>query len=502
MEMFLNIMLQAIHPYTLLLSFVGVNLGLFVGAVPGLGVVMAMTILLPFTFSVPPLPALTMLASIYVGGMSGDVIPAVLFGIPGTPGAAADVLDGHPLAKQGRANEALNLSIFGSFIGGIFSALTLLLFSGPLVAIAVNFGPPEYFWMALCGLSLIATLSREALIKGLFTGAVGVGISMIGIDAIYGTPRFTFGNPNLIDGIPLLPPLLGLFAFSRVLEMIQESVLSFTTTKLKLFDVRTYIPSLNSLLGLRKTFMRSAIIGTFVGILPGAGADIAAWVAYGQEKRASKTPEKFGTGAIEGLVAAETANSAVTGGSMLPLLALGIPGSASAALMYAGITVQGIGPGLELFTRYKDLVYALICGFFLANIMTLVCCLLFRNLIAHLLTLTPNYILTTVITITSIIGAYTIQNNMFHVYLMLLFGALGYILSKLGYPLAPLVLGIILGPMAENGLLQSLDIFDTNPWMIFFGNRGISAIFVCILMIILLSPLFVRIIKAKRNLQL
>ena len=494
MEIFLDILQQAIHPYTLLLSFIGVNLGLFVGAVPGLGVVMAMTILLPFTFAIPPLPALAMLASIYVGGMSGDVIPAVLFGIPGTPGAAADVLDGHPLAKQGKANEALNLSIFGSYIGGTFSTFALLFFSGPLVTIAVNFGPPEYFWLALCGLSLIATLAHEALIKGLFAGAVGVGISMIGLDAIYGTARFTFDNPNLIDGIPLLPPLLGLFAFSRVLEMIQEGGMSITSTKMKLFDVRTYIPSGRGLLNLRKTFARSATIGTFVGILPGAGADIAAWAAYGQEKRVSKTPEKFGKGAIEGLVAAETANSAVTGGSMLPLLTLGIPGSASAALMYAGITVQGIGPGLELFSRYKTLVYALISGLFLANLMTLVCCLFFRNLIARLLSLTPNYLITTVITITSIIGAYTIQNNMFHVYMMLIFGALGFIMSKLGYPLAPLVLGIILGPMVENGLMQSLDIFDTNPWMIFFGNRGISAILVGLLMIILLSPLFVRLL--------
>ncbi len=498
MDAFFEIFRQTIHPYTLLLSFIGVNLGLIVGAVPGLGVIMAMTILLPFTFHIPPLPALAMLAAIYVGGMCGDVIPAVFLGIPGTPGAAADVLDGYPLAKQGRASEALNLSIFGSFIGGTFSTLILLLFAGPLVAIAVNFGPPEYFWLALCGLSLIATLTHGSLVKGLVAGGLGVAISTIGMDPIYGTFRFTFENPNLIEGIPLLPPLLGLFAFSRVLEMVQEGEVHFVPPRTRLFDFKESLPAPYAIVKLMKTYFRAASVGTFVGILPGAGGDIAAWMAYGQEKKASDNPEKFGKGAIEGLVAAETANSAVTGGAMLPLLTLGIPGSAATALIYAGIMVQGLAPGLELFSKHRDLVYALIAGLFLANTMTLVCCLFLRSLIARLLGHTPNYILTIVITLTSIIGAYTIQNNMFHVFVMLAFGVLGFFMTKLKYPLAPMVLGIILGSMVEKGLQESLMIFDTNPWMIFSGNRGYSLVLVGLLLLILFSPYLLSVYKKRK----
>jgi putative tricarboxylic transport membrane protein len=318
------------------------------------------------------------------------------------------------------------------------------------------------------------------------------------MDPIFGTMRFTFDNPNLLEGIPLLPPLLGLFAFSRVLEMVQEGVVAFKPPKTKLFDFRSSIPSLSALLGLAKTYFRSAAVGTFVGILPGAGGDIAGWMAYGQEKKASKTPERFGKGAIEGLVAAETANSAVTGGAMLPLLALGIPGSAAAALIYAGIMVQGLAPGLELFSKHQDLVYALIAGLFLANVMCLLCCLFLRSLIARMLGLTPNYILTIIITITSIIGAFTIQNNMFHVYVMLGFGILGFFMSKLRYPLAPMVLGIILGSMVEKGLQESFMIFDENPWMIFAGNRGYSIFLVLLLIGILFSPLMYRMYRSAK----
>jgi putative tricarboxylic transport membrane protein len=497
MEIFINILQQTVSPINLVLSFFGVIIGVIVGAIPGLGVVTAMSLLLPFTYKIPPLPALTMLASIFVGGMAGDVIPAVLMGIPGTPGSAADVLDGYPLAKQGRATEALNLSIFGSFIGGIFSALVLLICSGPLVSVAINFGPPEYFWLASIGLVIIARLSHESLAKGLVAGALGVGISTIGLDQMFGELRFTFNNPNLVSGIPLLPPLLGLFAFSRILEMIEESMPSVTFPKIKIFDFKHLFPSVSILRGMVKTFFRASSIGTFIGILPGAGGNLAAWMAYGEEKRASKTPERFGKGAIEGLVAAETANSAVTGGALVPLLTLGIPGSPSAAMLYTGITVQGLAPGLELFTRHGKLVYGLISGLFLANIMTLFCCLFLRGMIARLLNFTPYYLLTVIITITSIIGAYTIQNNMFHVYVMLLFGAIGYFMTKLQYPLAPMVLGIILGPMIEHGLRTSLAIFNDNRWMIFWGKKGISSIMVGLLILIFIIPAIKRIIKKK-----
>lgn len=488
MENFFGILFQAFEPFTLFMSVIGVIVGLIVGATPGLGPVMALSVLLPFTFKMPALPSLALMAAIYVGANAGDAIPAVLIGVPGTAGAAADVLDGYPLAEQGRGTEALNISIIGSFIGGTFSTLILLLFAGPLVSVSVNFGPPEYFWLACCGLSIIAVLSSGTMIKGLISGALGVGISAIGIDLTYGFVRFTFDNPNLLEGIPLLPILLGLFAISRTLEMVQEGIFNLKLSKTKLFDLE--LPSLSVITGLKKTFFRASIIGTFIGILPGAGANIAGWMAYGEEKRSSKNSEKFGKGAIEGLAAAETANSAVTGGAMLPLLCLGIPGSPTTAVMYAGITVQGLAPGLDLFSKYSDLVYALIVGLFIANLATLIIGLFLRTMISRLLGMTPGHILTVAISVASILGAYSIENNMFHVYTMLFFGAMGFALKKIHVPVAPIVLGVILGPMMEVGLRQSLDLFGTNYWMIFTGNRGISIIFVLLLIFILFGRTF------------
>lgn len=487
MEILSQVLIEVFNPLNLGYVFLGTLVGVIVGAIPGLGSVMGMALLLPLTFGIGKISALTMLPAIYVGAMAGDVIPAVTIGIPGTPGAAADVLDGHPLALQGKGEEALTQSIFGSFGGGIISALLLLGVAGILAQFALKFGPSETLWLGVLGLSVIATLSGESLLKGFLAGFFGVFLSTIGLDVFSGVPRFTFGSPALLEGIPLIPPLIGFFALSRLFLMAEgEAEKAKAKTRSLLPSLKTIFPTSTQLKRLMMTILRASGIGTFLGALPGVGSVTSAWVSYSMERNFSKNPERFGNGAIEGLVAAETGNSAVTGGALIPLLALGIPGSASMAILLAGFRIHGLVPGPSLFSQSPITLYSIIVGVILASFFMLAIGVFLRGPIVRLIALAPNSILVPIVIVFCAIGTYGVGYNIYHVYMMVLFGIIGYFTRKHEIPSAPIILGLILGPFVERGFRQSLLIFD-NPYQLFFGRYGIALgiiIFIIILQVL------------------
>lgn len=470
----------------LLAISIGTAMGLFVGAMPGLSATMAIAILLPVTFGMEPATGLSMLASLYMGAMYGGSIAAILLRTPGTPAAAATVMDGYPMAQKGQAGKALGVSLVASLIGGVISSIALLTIAPMLGNIAVQFGPVELFAVAVLGITMIGSLSQGSAIKGTLSGALGLLLAMVGMSPITGTPRFTFGNINLFSGISYTVALIGLFSIPQAIRLIEKDehvakAISSITDRM--------LPTWKEFKSMIVTILRSSAIGIFTGIIPGTGGDTACWFGYNEAKRFSKDKDKFGTGLPEGVAASEAANNAVVGGALIPTITLGIPGSSATAILMGGLMVHGIMPGPTLMTEHADITYTLIWAVLLSNIFMFVEGLLFTRA-SITVTRVRNKVLAPVIVILCVIGSFAINNSIFDVFMMFTFGILGYLMDKIGMPAAPMVVGLILGNMLDTSLFQSLAI-SHGSWAIFITNP-ISAVLLLISLLSILqaTPLF------------
>ncbi len=448
-------------PSIVLMICAGTTAGIVIGALPGLTATMGVALLVPLTFGRPALESISMLMGIYCGAMYGGSISAILIRTPGTPAGAATVLDGYPMAKRGEAGRAMSMALFASFFGGVVGAL-IMTFASPFISsIALEFGPIEYFGLAIFGLSVIVSISGRSLTKGAISAFFGLLIACIGFDPISGFPRFTFGMVEMMEGPPFIPTLIGLFAVSEVFNEVQKTG---RIQQVKA-NLDRYLPTLADIKATFKTLTRSSLIGTGIGAIPGAGGDIAAFVAYGEAKRASKTPEKFGTGEINGLAASESANNACAGGAMIPLLSLGVPGDAVTAVLLGAFVIQGLQPGPMLYKEHMDVVYQIFAAMMVAQFAMQFIGMAGIRLFAKVI-LVDRAILTPAIFVLSMVGAFAMRSNVFDVYTTLAFGIIGYIMARHDYPLSPILLALILGPMAESNLRRAMVISSGDPMIL------------------------------------
>lgn len=469
---------------SILAMIVGTAAGILVGAIPGLTATLAMALLLPFTYTMSPLVALGMMAGIYNGSMYGGAIPAILMRIPGTPSAVATTFDGYPLAQAGRAKYALHIALVSSTAGSIISALALMIIAPPLVTLALKFGPIEYFWVAIFGLTSVSLLLAGAPAKGLASAMIGVAVGLVGMDMMTGAERLVFGVRHIAGGVDLAVMLTGLFAIPPALAMLASpsagsSRADLTGAGLKLREAITFA----------RTWFRSGIIGVIIGIMPGAGGNLAGILSYAEEKRAARDSSRFGKGDPRGIAASECANNADNASSLIPTLALGVPGNSVAALMMGAMLIQGLNPGPALFSQHADVVYGFMWQMLLTAFMMLGLGLVGAKLFVNMLRI-PAALLAPMILIICSLGTYASTNAMADVWLMLAFGVTGYVLSRSGYPIAPIVLGAILGPMAESSFRQGLLISRGDP--LSFVSSPISIILVVAILAILALPLLRR----------
>jgi len=501
LEKIVYVFLTVFQINNLLLLTVGTFIGIIFGALPGFTAGMGVAVLIPITFGMNPVSGLLLLAGVYNGAIYGGSITAILLHTPGTPAAAATAIDGYEMTKKGKAAEALRTAVTASTFGGIFSAILLLLIAPPLANIALKFGPPEYFLLAVFGLTIIASLGEGAFIKSILSGILGLFIGTVGLDPILSYPRFTFGSPYLLDGVSYVPALIGLFALSQVFIML-EKIKILSRAKEEKEEI-THIKaegrrfcSLPEIKLLLKTFIRSSIIGTFIGMLPGAGASIASFLGYNEAKRASKHPEKFGTGIAEGVAASEAANNAVTGGSLIPLLTLGIPGNSVTAILLGGLMIHGLRPGYELFTKLSNITYPFMLGLLFGNIIMFFMGSFLASFFAKIVKKLSDEILITGICIFATMGAYAINSNIFDIWILLIFGVLGYFFRKTGFSTIAVVLGIILGPLAETGLKQSL-MLGKGHVIIYFFTRPICIILITLIVLSIITQ-YIKEAKVKK----
>jgi len=474
-------------PFTLMLLVLGIVLGLIIGILPGLGPPIAIALALPFTFYLEPVPSMVLLLGIYSAAIYGGSISAIAVGIPGTGAAIATVEDGHQMFKQGKGGEALGFSLTGSIIGGLFSAMCLALVAPLLASLAVQFGPREYLAISVFGLVVVVRVAGKSLPKGLMMGGLGIFLTTWGLDELNGTERYTFGTYYLYEGLPLVPFLVGLFAMSEVLIGAERAAkkVSFDTASL---SVR--LPGFKALVRMKDVILRSSIIGTVIGIIPGEGAAVGAFFAYSEAKRRSNNPEEFGKGKAEGILAPETANNATVGGALVPTLTLGVPGSPAAAVLLGALLIQGLTPGPKLFSDQPDLMYAIFLGLFLINILMMLIGLVAIRFAAQLIRVPTTVIVPTVMLL-SFVGIYSVSNSFFNVSVLLGAGILGYVIRKLGYSIAPLSIGFVLGPILENSLRQSITIADGSVAEFFSTPIGLT-IYCALALTILWGPISAR----------
>ena len=487
MGLFDNILLGfqvALSWQNLFFCLIGVTYGTLIGVLPGIGPVVGVSILIPITFGLNATTAIITMAGVYYGAMYGGSTTSILINVPGESASVVTCLDGYQMARKGRAGPALGMAALASFFAGTLSVVLLTLIAPPLADVALSFGPPEYFALTFMGLTLVTSLAGESMVKGLMSGAFGLIVACVGVDAVSGEERFTFGILSLLDGMGFVGVAVGLFAVSEVLCNLEESMEQvFVKAKLGL---RNLFPNLQDWKDSWWPMWRSSLLGFFVGNLPGAGATIASFMAYGMEKKLSKHPERFGTGTIEGVASPEAANNAAAGGAMVPLLALGIPSSGTGAVLLGALLVHGLRPGPLLFQSNPDFVWGLIASMYIGNVMLLILNLPLVGLWASLLRIRYKILMPLIVTI-SAVGVYTTDNNIFDMWVMLVFGVIGYLMRKLQFPAAPVVLGLVLGPMMERSLRQSLTISHGNPMI--FLTRPISAALVTVAMISIFAPL-------------
>jgi putative tricarboxylic transport membrane protein len=438
-------------PWTVATAFGGVLWGILGGALPGISPSIAMALLLPFTYGMEPIPAIVLLASVYVGAEYGGSIPAILIRTPGTNSAAATTLDGYEMARQGKGGEALGISLISGLVGGLFGLVVLVLATEPLARVALAFTPAAYFGLAVLGLSVIASLAGGSLTKGLIAAALGLMVATVGTDPVSGVPRFTFGSPELLGGIRPILVMVGLFAVAELRVQIGEP----EWAKVEARDTRLKLPSLAMFRRLLPAQAIGCGIGTFEGVTPGAGGTIAAFMAYNEARRWSKNPDAFGKGAPEGVAAPESANNVVTATALVPLLSLGIPGSNSAAILLGGFLVHGLTPGPLLFERAPDVVWGLYGGLLIANIAMLLLGLVILTPALWLVNRPKPYLVATILALI-VSGVFAIEQSLFDVGLVLVVGVIGYFLRWAGVPVLPLVLGVVLGFMLESNYRRSL----------------------------------------------
>jgi putative tricarboxylic transport membrane protein len=477
----------------------GVFMGIVFGALPGLTATMGLALLIPFTFTMTPAAGLIMLAGIYVGAMYGDAIPAVLINTPGTPAAIATTFDGFPLAQKGMAQHGLVAAAVASSFGSLVANVVLATAAPPLAEASLKFGPPEYFWLGIFGLTIIATLSSGFIVKGLLGGAVGLILSTVGMSPLGGDVRLTFGYPELQAGIELIVALIGFFCLPEILtNIVGKRQESYTSQKVipKLSVIWEVIASLFK----RPVLMlRSSVIGTVIGFAPGAGGNIASMVSYNEAVRWDKHPEEFGKGTIKGVAASEAANSAMAPGSLIPLLTLGIPGSPPAAVILGALMLHGMRPGVELFSVHASVTYAFIMSLLVAAfLVTIIGC--FGSFIyARIINIPARYLAPAIVFMT-VLGSYAIRNNLLDVWIMLLFGVIGYVSNKLRFHPAPIVLGLILGPFVEEGLVQSI-LAGTAGGSVFLYMtvRPISGVLIAMSVMSALWPVFAKWREKRRS---
>lgn len=470
---------------TLFFMLIGVTAGLMAGAIPGFTIAMAIVLTLPFTFSMPSEQGLATMLAVFVGGLSGGLMSGMLTGIPGTPSSVATTFDGFPMARRGKPGLALGIGVWASFFGGIVSAILLVTLAPQLARMGLEFGPWDYFALVMFALTITASLAGENILKGLIAGGLGLLAATIGEDDINGVARLHFGSDALKQGFAFLPVLIGLFAFSQLLSDVQDR----TKARSALMEGKTKAVHIEHLKAIREVLsrglnvVRSALIGLFVGILPGAGSSISNILAYDQAKKASKEPEKFGTGIPDGIVASESANNATAGGALIMMMALGIPGDIVTAVMLGALLIHDVIPSPTFIGDEPVLAYAIFFAFFLAHFMMIamqaVCLRIFVRV-----TRVPMYTLAAVILGYCAIGVFALHNVEFDIWTMFWFGIIGYTMRVLGFPLAPMILGVVLGNIAELNLSRALAIssdvtlFLTRPWSLFFIIVGLfSAVF-------------------------
>ncbi|MBT6032528.1 MAG: C4-dicarboxylate ABC transporter permease [Kordiimonadaceae bacterium] len=481
-DLFFGALLGILEWKPLLMIFAGVAGGILIGSLPGLTATMGVALLVPFTFGLPFNESIGMLLGIFSGSVYGGSISAILINTPGTPAAAATLLDGYPLSQKGEAGRALSMSVFASFVGGFTGALIMTFLSPQISQLALEFSAAEYFGLAVFGLSIIISVSGKSILKGIMVGFLGLLISTMGMDPVSGYPRFTFGSMNLFEGPAFIPTLIGLFAFAEVFKGVEQ----LTTTKQVVSKIKSVFPSLTDIKRAWKDMAKSSVMGTFIGSIPGAGSDIAAFVGYSEAKRRSKNPEEFGTGKIEGVAASESANNACSGGAMIPMLSLGVPGDAVTAILLGAFVIQGIQPGPMLYKEDLDTVYSVFSAMLVANVAMLIVGFLGIRFFARAITVRKSILLPAIF-VMSMVGAYSMRNNMFDVWLALGFGVLGYFLQRYRFPVSPILLALILGPMAESNLRRALIIADNS--MVDVLTRPITAVFLILGVLTLITSI-------------
>lgn len=479
------------QPTAILLGLIGICVGLVLGVLPGLTATMGVAILLPFTFGMDSVSALLMISGVFFGGIYGGSITAILLNIPGTPAAAATALDGYQLTRKGKAGLALGFATIGSVIGGLVSVLILVFLAPILAKFALEFSAPENFALAIFGLSIIVSISGKSLMKGLMTGFIGLLVATIGLDPMTGYPRFTFGNQALMV-IPFIPVMIGLFAGSEAFKSIAEP----NQIERNHIQIPSVIPKWKEIKAQMLLMLRSGFIGSCIGSVPGAGADIAAFVSYNEAKRFSQHKDKFGTGRIEGVAAAEAGSNGCTGGAMLPMLSLGIPGDAVTAVMLGALTLQGLQPGPLLFKEHSEMVFTLFAGMLVCYVALLFIGLSTLKYLVKVLSMPKSYLIPIILSL-CLVGTFAINNSVFDIGIMLVAGVLGYLLRMREFPVSPIVLAMIMGPMAESNFRRALALH--NGSMEFLYTRPITFVLFSTALLTMLFPIIKSIYQKYAN---
>jgi putative tricarboxylic transport membrane protein len=468
--------------WNLLYCLLGVTAGMIVGVLPGLGPTTGTAVLLPLTFGMEPVSAIIMLAGIYYGAMYGGTITSVLINTPGEAASVVTCLDGHPMAKQGRAGTALGVAGLGSFIGGTLSIIGLIVMGPPIARLALQFGPAEFFALMVLGMTMVIGLMGKSLIRGLIAATIGINLALFGMDPISGVIRFSFGQSELMNGLDFVPIAMGLFGISEILLNAENNMKSEKPPK-----VRGVLPRREEWKPTMAAILRGTGIGFVIGLLPGTNSVIPAIMSYSLEKKLAKDPSRFGKGAIEGVAGPETANNAYCGGALVPLFTLGIPSSPVIAVLLGAFIMHGLTPGPQLFQKNPEFVWAVIASMFIGNVMLLIMNLPLAGMWAKI-TMVPFKLLFPVILAIAVLGAYTVNNSMFDVGVMIVFGIVGYLLKKVDIPLAPIVLTFVLGKLMEGSLLQSLIISHGSFLSLF--TRPISGTLLVVSIIIILISVY------------
>ena len=475
----------------------GVFYGIVFGAIPGLTSSVAVALIIPLTFGMAPALAINLLIAVYVGGVSGGLISSILLKIPGTPSSIMTVLDGYPLAQQGQAGKALGVGIFASFFGGIFSAIILMFLSPLLAKVTIAFSPFDYFGITVFSLSLVSMLMDGNPIKGVITTLLGITFSFFGTSPIDGKARFTFGNHNLDNGFSVITVIIGVFAISEMFNQVSK-MRSNTDAMTKFSKKAGFFPTFKEIKGMLGNMFRSSSIGTLIGILPGLSGPEAALISYTQAKRVSKEPEKFGKGSYEGLVASESSNNAVSGGSLIPMLSLGVPGNAVAAIIMGGLTLHGVEAGPLLFSTEPELVKIIIFGLFVSNVLMLFIESFAIKGFVKILSV-PKHLLYPIIIVFCVVGVSSVNNRSFDAWAMLGFGILGFLLEKNKYPLGPLILGFILGSIIELNYRRSIMSFGSFSATLGQGFRAGTFFLILAVVIPLINFMLAKRTKDKRK---